>query len=280
MRRASRRRRAGSPGGRRSRVVGSAGEGIRRAREHVSRAPARAPSSSAACSTRTRAGMRDFVGRLGGRSICSRHGLTPSAFRKRGRAAALGTYVSVAGVVKDHCRRGRPVSSGSARHSRGLRSSRPRCTPRRRPRCCSTRSPVRTARVRRWWRSFSARGSRRVAGPFGFDANGDITESPVTIMRVRRGGKSTTIRERRGRGCGAGCPSLFRSGCAGGLTLVRCGETIRFCSATRISFSRSSLSRPGSAGWRRQASSCCRGHLRSRRSAHERSTSETSRRPS
>jgi FAD/FMN-containing dehydrogenase len=30
-------------------------------------------------------------------------------------------------------------------------------------------------------------------GSFGFDRNGDITESPVTILRVRGGGSSTTI---------------------------------------------------------------------------------------
>jgi hypothetical protein len=30
-------------------------------------------------------------------------------------------------------------------------------------------------------------------GTFGFDRNGDITESPVTIVRVQGGGTSTTI---------------------------------------------------------------------------------------
>ena len=37
------------------------------------------------------------------------------------------------------------------------------------------------------------RVSGGLLGSFGFDRNGDITESPVTIVRVRGGGSSTTI---------------------------------------------------------------------------------------
>ncbi len=35
-------------------------------------------------------------------------------------------------------------------------------------------------------------------GSFGFDRNGDITESPVTILRVRTGGTSKTIESTEG----------------------------------------------------------------------------------
>jgi hypothetical protein len=35
-------------------------------------------------------------------------------------------------------------------------------------------------------------------GSFGFDGNGDITESPVTIMRVARKGKKNTIQSVEG----------------------------------------------------------------------------------
>jgi branched-chain amino acid transport system substrate-binding protein len=45
---------------------------------------------------------------------------------------------------------------------------------------------------------FKTRVQNGLLGSFGFDANGDITESPVTIVRVRRGGSSTTIRSVEG----------------------------------------------------------------------------------
>ena len=40
---------------------------------------------------------------------------------------------------------------------------------------------------------FATRAHTGLLGTFGFDANGDITESPVTIMRVTRGGRSSKI---------------------------------------------------------------------------------------
>jgi DNA-binding SARP family transcriptional activator/ABC-type branched-subunit amino acid transport system substrate-binding protein len=40
---------------------------------------------------------------------------------------------------------------------------------------------------------FETRVRNGLLGSFGFDRNGDITESPVTILRVRGGGSSTTI---------------------------------------------------------------------------------------
>ena len=40
---------------------------------------------------------------------------------------------------------------------------------------------------------FQTRVRSGLLGSFGFDRNGDITESPVTIVRVRGGGSSTTI---------------------------------------------------------------------------------------
>ena len=40
---------------------------------------------------------------------------------------------------------------------------------------------------------FRTRVEGGLLGSFGFDRNGDITESPVTILRVRSRGSSTTI---------------------------------------------------------------------------------------
>ncbi len=40
---------------------------------------------------------------------------------------------------------------------------------------------------------FATRAHAGLLGTFGFDANGDITESPVTIVRVTRGGRSNRI---------------------------------------------------------------------------------------
>jgi len=45
---------------------------------------------------------------------------------------------------------------------------------------------------------FRTRVRDGLLGTFGFDRNGDITESPVTILRVRSGGASTTIRSVEG----------------------------------------------------------------------------------
>jgi hypothetical protein len=40
---------------------------------------------------------------------------------------------------------------------------------------------------------FATRVREGLLGDFEFDENGDITESPVTILRVARGGGSTRI---------------------------------------------------------------------------------------
>ena len=40
---------------------------------------------------------------------------------------------------------------------------------------------------------FATRTERGLLGSFGFDENGDITESPVTILRVAGRGRSNTI---------------------------------------------------------------------------------------
>jgi branched-chain amino acid transport system substrate-binding protein len=45
---------------------------------------------------------------------------------------------------------------------------------------------------------FRTRIRNGLLGSFGFDANGDVTESPVTIVRVRRGGGSTTVQSVQG----------------------------------------------------------------------------------
>jgi len=40
---------------------------------------------------------------------------------------------------------------------------------------------------------FATRAHPGLLGAFGFDANGDITESPVTILRVASGGRSNRV---------------------------------------------------------------------------------------
>ena len=45
---------------------------------------------------------------------------------------------------------------------------------------------------------FRTRIRNGLLGSFGFDVNGDVSESPVTIVRVRRGGGSTTVRSVEG----------------------------------------------------------------------------------
>ena len=47
---------------------------------------------------------------------------------------------------------------------------------------------------------FRVRIRNGLLGDFGFDRRGDITESPVTIMRVVGGGTSTRIRSVEGGG--------------------------------------------------------------------------------
>jgi hypothetical protein len=56
------------------------------------------------------------------------------------------------------------------------------------------RSPARTARATRSSKPCSpTRVDDGLLGSFRFDENGDITESPITILRVARGGASSRI---------------------------------------------------------------------------------------
>ena len=100
--------------------------------------------------------------------------------------------------------------NASGRRSPGLPSTRRRSTRRKRRRSCSTRSRGRTGRAARCSRSCSGRASTDgLLGSFGFDANGDISESPMTIVQVRRAAAlATRFRASRARRwCGSSVPS-------------------------------------------------------------------------
>ncbi len=164
-------------------------------------APA-APSSSAGCSTPTRrASSAPCARRLGpGVDLLGPDGLTPLPLlvRKAG-GAARGVFVSLAGVVTERLPRGGAafVQRFAPTQAGAPRGARRRCTPRRRRRSARrARALGRHARLGAR-RAVRTRVRDGLLGDFEFDARGDITESPVTILRVARGGSPTGSRASR-----------------------------------------------------------------------------------
>ena len=141
-------------------------------------------------------------------------GLAPSPLlMQKSEGAARGMYLSFPGFCPEPASRRGPLGDTLRRHAARGRTSSPRpSTPRRRPRCSSTQSRARTARVARSSTSCSERASADgLLGSFGFDANGDISESPMTIVQVRRGGSDNRVQSVERRAGGARRPSVSRT---------------------------------------------------------------------
>ena len=141
--------------------------------------------------------VRDLRARLGPSvELLGPDGLTPlPLFVERAGQAALGVYVSLAGAVTERLPRagsrfverfGRtqpgvgiePTAVYAAQATEVLLDAIARSD--------GTRASVVEG-------LFETRVRGGLLGSFGFDANGDITESPVTILRVARGGASNRI---------------------------------------------------------------------------------------
>ncbi len=139
--------------------------------------------------------IRDLRARLGPAvDILAPDGLTPlPLLSRRAGLSARGVYVSLAGTVTerlppagaDFVRRFAKTQAGGEVEPSAVYAAE-------RPGRCSTPSAAPTAPAAPSSSSSSPRArTPDLLGTFGFDANGDITESPVTIMRVARGGRSS-----------------------------------------------------------------------------------------
>ena len=156
------------------------------------------PCSSAACSTPTRAGWSATCALASARRSTS--SLPTGSRRWRSchaapEAPARGVYVSLAGTVTerlppagaDFARRfARTQAGGDVEPSAVYAAEAPGALLDAIGRSdCFPDSVLEQL--------FATRAHRGLLGTFGFDANGDITESPVTILRVTRGGRSSRV---------------------------------------------------------------------------------------
>jgi branched-chain amino acid transport system substrate-binding protein len=141
--------------------------------------------------------VRDLRARLGPTvDILAPDGLTPlSLLSRRAGPSARGVYVSLAGTVTerlppagaDFVRRfAKTQAGGEVEPSAVYAAEATGAVLDAIGRSDGTRDSVLE-------QLFATRAHPGLLGTFGFDANGDITESPVTIMRVTRGGRSRKI---------------------------------------------------------------------------------------
>lgn len=141
--------------------------------------------------------VRDLRARLGRAvDLLGPDGLTPLPLLvDRAGAAALGVYVSVGGVVIERLppggarfveRFGRTQAGAEIEPSTVYAAQATHVLLDAIARSDGTRASV----VQELFRTRVEDG---LLGSFGFDRNGDITESPITIVRVRARGASTTI---------------------------------------------------------------------------------------
>ena len=141
--------------------------------------------------------VRDLRARLGPAvDILAPDGLTPLALlSRRAGPSARGVYVSLAGTVTerlppagaDFVRRfAKTQAGGEVEPSAVYAAEATGAVLDAIGRSDGTRDSVLE-------QLFATRAHPGLLGTFGFDANGDITESPVTIMRVTRGGRSSKI---------------------------------------------------------------------------------------
>jgi branched-chain amino acid transport system substrate-binding protein len=141
--------------------------------------------------------VRDLRARLGNRVVVvGTDGLTPLPLLvEQAGVAARGVYVSLAGVVTERLplagsrfveRFGRTQSGIAVEPSAVYAAQAAEVLLDAIARSDGTRASVIDE-------LFATRVEGGLLGSFGFDANGDITESPVTILRVARGGTSKTI---------------------------------------------------------------------------------------
>lgn len=146
--------------------------------------------------------VRDLRSRLGQDvDLLAPDGLTPlPLFVEQAGSAALGTYVSLAGVVTERLpRRGKAfverfqrTQSGAAVEPSAVYAAQAADVL---LDAIARSDGTRTSIVDELSRTKITGG---LLGSFGFDENGDITESPVTILQVRSGGTSKRIQSVEG----------------------------------------------------------------------------------
>jgi branched-chain amino acid transport system substrate-binding protein len=141
--------------------------------------------------------VRDLRARLGPKvDILAPDGLTPlGLLSRRAGPSARGVYVSLAGTVTERLppagarfvrRFAKTQAGGEVEPSAVYAAEATGALLDAIGRSGGTRDSVLK-------QLFATRAHPGLLGTFGFDANGDITESPVTIMRVTRGGRSSKV---------------------------------------------------------------------------------------
>jgi branched-chain amino acid transport system substrate-binding protein len=165
--------------------------------ERVGRSKAQAVFVGGLLDTNAAAVVRDLRSRLG-RSVdlLAPDGLTPfGLFVQKGGDAALGTYVALAGAVTERLppagtrfvdQFARAHGGADVEPSTVYAAQATEVLLEAIARSNGTRSSVLDE-------LFRAHVRDGLLGTFGFDANGDTTESPITIMRVARGGGKNSL---------------------------------------------------------------------------------------
>jgi DNA-binding SARP family transcriptional activator/ABC-type branched-subunit amino acid transport system substrate-binding protein len=146
--------------------------------------------------------VRELRARLGSSvDLLAPDGLTPlPLFVEQAGPAALGTYVAAAGIVTDH------LPPAGTRFVARFGQTQPGVAVQPYAVYAAQATEVLLAAIARSDGTrpsvvdelFRLRVEDGLLGSFSFDRNGDITESPVTIFRVRRGGTSTAIQSVEG----------------------------------------------------------------------------------
>jgi DNA-binding SARP family transcriptional activator/ABC-type branched-subunit amino acid transport system substrate-binding protein len=135
--------------------------------------------------------VRDLRARLGSADVLAPDGLTPlTLLVDRAGGAALGTYVSLAGAVTER------LPAAGARFVERFGETQPGVAIEPAAVYAAQATEVLLDAIARsdgtresvLEELFATRVRDGLLGSFGFDENGDITESPVTILRVVRGG--------------------------------------------------------------------------------------------
>jgi branched-chain amino acid transport system substrate-binding protein len=141
--------------------------------------------------------VKELRRRLGGEvDLYAPDGLTPLPLLvDKAGPAAVGTYVSLAGIVNDH------LPAAGARFVERFSQTQPGVEVEPTAVYAAQATEVLLDAIARSDGSrasvldelFRTRVSSGLLGSFAFDRNGDTTESPVTILQVRSGGTSNTV---------------------------------------------------------------------------------------
>lgn len=165
--------------------------------ERVARSGASAVFIGGLLDTNAARVVRDLRSRLGAKvDLLAPDGLTPLPLLvEQAGNASIGTFVSLAGIVPERLPAGGAEFVGRFRRTQAGADIEPAAVYAAQATEVLLDAIARSdgTRASIVEELFRTRVKSGLLGSFGFDRNGDITESPVTILRVRTGGSSKTI---------------------------------------------------------------------------------------